>query len=123
MKDARVYLAQMLEAVERIQRYTQAGRDSFLLSDLQQDAVVRNFQIVGQAAKRVPDEYRRAHPEIPWRSIMAFRDVLVHDYEVVDPERVWLVVERDLPGLKAALLAVLPPLDKLEADLAGGNEP
>ena len=47
MKDVRVYLAQMLEAVERIQRYTQAGRDSFLLSDLQQDAVVRNFQIVG----------------------------------------------------------------------------
>jgi uncharacterized protein with HEPN domain len=122
MKDVRVYLAQMLEAVERIETYSRVGRDGFLQSELHQDAVVRNFEIIGEAAKRVPDDYRAAHPEIPWRSMTAFRDVLAHDYESVEQNRVWLVIERDLPGLKAALLAVLPPLDQLEAELAGDGD-
>ncbi len=122
-KDMRVYLAQMLEAIERIEQFTIAGQDAFLQSRLHQDAVIRNFEIVGEAAKRVSDDYRTTHPEIPWRGMTAFRDVLIHDYDTVDVNRVWLVIENEMPKLKAALLAVLPPLDQLEAELAGDDEP
>lgn len=121
-KDVRVYLAQMLEAVERIEQYTQTGEATLLGSQLHQDAVIRNFQIIGEAAKRVPDAYRREHPEIPWRNMTAFRDVLTHDYATVDIGQVWLVIEKELPALKAALRAALPPLDQLESELADEDE-
>lgn len=61
-KDPRVYLAQILECIERILKCTAGGRDVFLRDQLVQDAVTRNFEIIGEAAKRVPEEYRRAHP-------------------------------------------------------------
>lgn len=121
-KDPRVYLVQMLEAAERIEHYTQTGHTEFLKSQLLQDAVIRNFQIIGEAAKRVPEAFRRANPTIPWRSMTAFRDVLTHDYASVEVSRVWLVIQKDLPLLKAALRAILPPLDQLEAELSGDDE-
>lgn len=74
-KDPRVYLAQILERIERIDQYTAKGRNAFLADPLIQDAVMRNFEIIGEAAKRVPDEYRKQHPIIPWRMMSAFRDV------------------------------------------------
>ncbi len=67
-------------------------------------------------------DYRRAHEEIPWRRLAAFRDVLVHQYQGVDLARVWRVIETDLPKLRAAIAAALPPLHELERELAGGEE-
>ncbi len=121
-KDARLYLAQMLEAIERIEEFTTGGQTTFMESRLHQDAVIRNFEIIGEAAKRVSEDYRALHPEIPWRNMTAFRDVLIHDYETVDTARVWLVIENDLPILRSALKASLPPLDQLESELAGDDE-
>lgn len=119
MKDARVYLAHIVERIGRIEAFTKAGREAFLEDRMLQDAVIRNLEVIGEAAKRVPAEYRREHPEIPWRSMAAMRDVLIHDYEGVDLNRTWQVVERELSPLKAALLAVLPPLNELEREIAG----
>jgi uncharacterized protein with HEPN domain len=87
-----------------------------------QDAVARNFEIMGEAAKRVPEQYRSDHPRIPWRLMAAFRDVLIHDYEEVDLKRVWRIIEHELPSLKEAIVAILPPLEELERELAGDNE-
>lgn len=117
-KDPRVYLAQILERIERIDQYTAKGRDAFLADLLIQDAVMRNFEIIGEAAKRVPDEYRKQHPIIPWRMMSAFRDVLIHNYEGVSLARVWEIIENELPRLKTAISAILPPLDQLERELA-----
>ena len=119
MKDPRVYLAQILECAERITSYTREGRERFLADRLIQDAVIRNFEVIGEAAKRLPEEYRRDHPEIPWRNLAAFRDVLIHQYEGVSIPEVWRVVETELPGLKAAIAAMLPPLDQLEREISG----
>jgi uncharacterized protein with HEPN domain len=83
---------------------------------------VYNLEVMGEAAKRVGEEYRSAHPEIPWRSMTALRDVLIHEYEGVDIRQVWNVIENHLPALKAALIALLPPLDQLESELAGDDE-
>jgi uncharacterized protein with HEPN domain len=66
-KDPRVYLAHILECIDRIERYTRGGREAFFREALIQDAVIRNMEIIGEAAKRVDDDYRMAHPQIPWR--------------------------------------------------------
>ena len=88
-KDPRVYLAHILECVEKIERYTGGGREEYMREPLIQDAVIRNLEIIGEAAKRVDETYRKNHPLIPWRSMAALRDVLIHRYEGVDLGKVW----------------------------------
>lgn len=118
-KDPRVFLAQILECSERVAKYTTEGKKAFLADRMIQDAVIRNFEVIGEAAKRVPEEYRQGRREIPWRGLAAFRDVLIHQYEGVDLQEVWRVIEKELPTLEAAIKRVLPPLDQLEKELAG----
>jgi len=118
MKDYRVYLAQILERIDRIEEFTRKGKDFFMADKLLQDAVIRNFEVIGEASKRLPPEFRDQHPEIPWRRITAFRDVLIHAYDRVDLKEVWSIVEQELPPLKQAIAAFLPPLDQLEKELA-----
>jgi uncharacterized protein with HEPN domain len=118
-KDQRVYLAQILERIIRIQTYTKGGKESFLGDALIQDAVIRNLEVIGEAATRITVEYRTAHPEFPWRGMAALRNVLMHDYEGVDLHKVWRVVEKELPPLKTAIERILPPLDELEREITG----
>ena len=123
MKDPRVYLAHILECIERIQKFTEKGREAFFTDRMTQDAVIRNFEIIGEAAKRVSDDYRTSHQKIPWRNMAALRDVLIHDYAGVDLKKVWQVIAQELPPLKAAIVFFLPPLAQLEAELAGETPP
>ena len=121
-KDPRVYLARILESVQRIERFTADGKGRFLGDAMVQNAVLRNFEVIGEAAKRLDDSYRTAHPEIPWRAVAGLRDVLIPQSEGVDPERVWAIVEGELPNLREAIAALLPPLDQLERELAGEED-
>lgn len=121
-KDPRVYLAQILECIQQISSYTVGGKKAFFGDRKTQDAVIRKFEIIGEAAKRVPEEYKRAHPEIPWRGLSAFRDVLIHQYEGVDLSEVWRIVENEMSRLKSAVEPLIPSLEKLEAELAGEEE-
>ena len=118
-RDPRVYLAHILECIEKIERFTAEGRARFFDEDVIQDAVLRNLEVMGEAAKRLDETYRTAHPEVPWRALAGLRDVLIHQYEGVDLERVWAIVQNQLPKLKEAIATLLPPLEQLERELAG----
>jgi uncharacterized protein with HEPN domain len=119
VKDPRVYLAHILECIQRIESYVARGKDSFLSEALIQDAVIRNFEVVGEAAKRIPESYRKHHSTVPWRSLAAFRDVLIHQYEGISLSRLWDVIERDLPQVKSGIASLLPPLEQLEKEING----
>ncbi|MGQ0722271.1 MAG: HepT-like ribonuclease domain-containing protein [Candidatus Eiseniibacteriota bacterium] len=83
-KDDGLYLTHMEECLGRIEEYTAEGRQAFLGSTLIQDAVLRNLQTLAESAKRVGAPLRERHPEVPWRDIAGFRNVVVHDYLGVD---------------------------------------
>lgn len=72
-------------------------------------AVERGFQVLGEAARRVTESFKAAHPEIPWSSIVGHRNVIVHDYADLSPQRIWEVVEEDLPGLAQSLERLISP--------------
>lgn len=99
----RVLLAHMLECLERISEYTRFERSRFDTSRLVQDAVVRNLQTLAESSPRLSSEIKSAEPQIPWRELSGFRNVIVHGYLGVDLGAVWLVVEQDLPGLSEAV--------------------
>lgn len=107
MTDDRLYLSNILECIERIEAYTQEGREAFMGSMLIQDGVIRNLEVIGEATKRLSEQVRQLYPDIPWKQMAGMRDVLIHDYLRVSLNRVWQTVEQDLPVLKTALTALV----------------
>ncbi|HEY4234141.1 MAG TPA: DUF86 domain-containing protein [Lacipirellulaceae bacterium] len=100
MKEDRIYLAHVRDAIERIDVYTSDGHDSFLTSPMIQDAVIRNLEVIGEAVKGLSEDLRLANPDIPWAQIAGMRDVLIHHYFGVKLEIVWQVIVDHLPQLR-----------------------
>ena len=107
MKDDRLYLHHMLERCHRISRSIAAGRAAFMASEELQDAVIRNVEVIGEAAKRVSTESRSRLARFDWRSICGMRDVLIHDYIGVDLDEVWNVASIQIPELQMGLAEFL----------------
>ncbi len=99
MKDDRLYISHILECAGKVQEYAKVGREKFLKDTLSQDAVLRNLQIMTESCQRLSQELKNRHPEIDWRGLAGFRNILVHEYLGVDLEIVWALVEQKLPGL------------------------
>ncbi|MDB9538094.1 DUF86 domain-containing protein [Anabaenopsis tanganyikae CS-531] len=107
MRDNRLYLSNIKECIERIESYTSEGREAFMQTPMIQDAVIRNFEIIGEATKRLSAELRISYPKIQWQQIAGFRDVLIHDYLKVNLNLIWGVVEKNLPELKGTIEEIL----------------
>jgi uncharacterized protein with HEPN domain len=110
MRDDRLYLIHIDECIVRIERYTTAGREAFLSSELVQDAVLRNLQILTESTQRLSAELKAAHAEVDWRGLAGFRNVLVHNYLNLNVNRVWEIVEREVPILKQQIASLLSTL-------------
>ena len=99
----RLYLTHIAECIQYIEEYTVSGHDSFMADRRTQDAVIRNFEIICEAVKQISQETLDRTPDIPWHQIAAFRNVLIHGYMGIKPERIWNVIEKDLFDLKEAI--------------------
>ena len=107
-RDYRLYLEDILEAIARIKRYT-IGVDfaSFRADEMRIDAVVRNLEIIGEAAKNIPQVQRDLAPTVEWRKIAGLRDIVAHQYFGINLTIIWDVVENRLSDLRSAAVALL----------------
>ena len=112
MRDDRAYLEYVRSSIGLVEQYAQDGEQVFLTDLKTQDAVLRRLETLADAAAHLSEGLKSRHPEIPWRQISAFRDVLAHAYSEIRLDVVWQAIERDLPALQVVVeeeLANLPP--------------
>lgn len=106
-----VTLAQILERIERVEG-SGLTKEAFLEQPWDQDALVRNLEVIGEAAKRLSSETKALAPEVQWNLVSGFRDVAIHGYDQLSLERTWAIVEKSLPPLKRSIHALLRKLGK-----------
>lgn len=111
MKDDKLYLIHIGECIAKIEQFTANGHQEFMNSTLIQDAVLRNLQMLAESTQRISDSLKATHSHIEWKSISGFRNILVHNYLGVDVERIWEIVEHNLPELKVEIETMLQELN------------
>jgi uncharacterized protein with HEPN domain len=104
----------MLEYLESVAAFTVDGREAFLRDRKTQFAVIRAYEVIGEIAKRLPEAFRNANPQLDWSKLVNFRDFLAHNYERVILSNIWAAVE-DLPNLRVAIQAALAALPEDDA--------
>lgn len=107
MNRDRELLEHRMLAIERIESYTSRGEVAFFQETVLKDAVIRNFEVIGEAAKGLSEGFRAAHPDVPWKQVAGMRDFLIHVYFGVNLERVWRTAMDDLAELRAVIEAGL----------------
>ena len=121
MRDFRLYLKDIVEAMIAIQAFVE-GMDfeAFAADDKTSSAVIRKFEILGEATKNVPDEIRQKYPQVPWRQMAGMRDRLIHAYFGVDYALVWQTIENRIPPLKPIIEQIRQDVEKEDADGING---
>jgi len=107
MRDTNERLRDIQEAIANIMKYTDQGRNRFDQDELVQTWVIRHLEIIGEAARAIPMDFKDQHPEIAWGQINGMRNVIVHAYFGINRDRVWSTVEDDLPDLKTSVDTIL----------------
>lgn len=103
-RHSRFRLQDILDAIDRVSSYVEGMTYADFLSDRKtQDAVTRNIEIIGEAARSLPGEFKEKHPDIPWEEIVGMRNVIVHEYFGILPDVVWDVIENELPPLRSQI--------------------
>ena len=104
MKDNKLYLGHIRDAIEKIENYiSDVDYERFVLNDMMVDAVLRELAVIGEATNSLSRDFRRNHPEIPFRDIIDMRNILIHNYTDVDIKVVWETCKKNLPELKRSV--------------------
>jgi uncharacterized protein with HEPN domain len=112
MRSERERLLDILEAIERIEKYTAQGKKAFEQDELIQNWMVSHITMIGEACRSLPDEFQTRYTEVPWADIIGMRNILVHHYFGIDLDAVWSVVEHDIPELKLDIQVLLDRLEE-----------
>lgn len=107
MRDDKERLLDILEAIDAIERYSVKGKQEFISNELIPVWMIRNLQVIGEAANHLSDDTRAQAPEIPWEIVRGMRNFLVHVYFDIDPEIVWQAITNDIDPLKQATTRLL----------------
>ena len=107
MKEPVVYLHHIQECIRRIEGDVATGREAFMASHTIQDAVLRNLQTMAESTQQLSDDLKSTHPDVEWRRIAAFRNILVHDYLGIDLDMIWQITQHDVPQLKQSIFEML----------------
>lgn len=104
-RDPKLLIEDMLIAIKKIRRYTEniQSLEEFKANELIADAVIRNLEVLGEAARKLPTEFQEEYPDIPWRNIIGLRNIVAHGYFVVDLEIIWRVIRYQLPELEGKI--------------------
>ncbi|MCP4659188.1 MAG: DUF86 domain-containing protein [bacterium] len=112
MRSDRERLLDIVEAIERIQKYAQQGREAFDSNELVQIWMVHHLQVIGEAVQRLSPELRDRHQQIPWHAIVGMRNIVVHTYFAVDLDVIWVTIEKDLADLESSIRSLLSSIDE-----------
>lgn len=106
-KNIKIFLEHILESINLIEKYVKdKNKDDFLKFTQLQDAIIRRFEIIGEAIKNIPNSFRETYTTIPWKQITGMRDILSHQYFGVDLDLTWEVIKGDLPKLKKQITSI-----------------
>ena len=111
MKSDKIYIQHILDMIGRIESATGEGKGAFLASELHQDAVLRNLHTMTETTQRLSGDLKQGYPDVEWKMLAAFRNVLVHDYLGIDLELVWTVITRDIPEFKKRIEVILEEVE------------
>ena len=107
-KDNRLYLLDMLGAIDRIDEYVKGiSRTCFEKNAMMRDAVIRQLEIIGESAARITDEFKKENPSFPLKEAVGMRNVLIHEYDEINVIQVWETIKKDLPSLKKKIIPFL----------------
>lgn len=107
-KDPIVFIKHIRDSITDIERYTKSvSKDKFFKNKMLQDAIIHKVEIIGEAAKNLSASFIKKYPPVPWKDIIGMRDKLIHNYFGVNIERVWIVVQEDIPQLKMQIDEIL----------------
>lgn len=108
-KNDQTYLQDILHAIEKIEEYVkEISYDDFIRDDMRQDAVIRQLEIIGEAANKLSDDFRNAHPDFPIKEAVRMRNFLIHGYDEVDIDIVWKTIQQDIPSIQKVLNGPAP---------------
>jgi uncharacterized protein with HEPN domain len=103
-RDLGLFIDDILDCIQKIEEYSaNISEDEFKINFKDQDAIFRRLEIIGEAIKNIPEEIRIQFPEIPGRKVAGLRDVLIHNYFGIMPDRLWKVVKQDIPTFKVQM--------------------
>ncbi len=109
-RDFRLYLQDILDAIAKVERYS-AGLDleQFKLDELHIDGINMNLIVIGEAANAVPDDIQQKYPQIDWRNVIGLRNAIAHEYFRLNLDRIWDIVEVEIPELKRLIQDIMSP--------------